>query len=74
MARLSTLSKLVALAVVLLSADVAQAEMKCKMRYDVRSYMTWYDFGSNIVLGLYNDPPASVEECPRCQSLGNHMS
>ena len=37
----------------LLCSRVAEAEIACKLRYDVRSYMQWYDFGSNLIFGLY---------------------
>ena len=63
--------QLLVLGTVLTLATVARTEWKCKMRYDVRSYMTWFDFGSNMVYGLYERPPPSVTECPKCQDLGN---
>ena len=67
-------SKLLTLVVMMMSADFANAELKCQMRYDIRSYMTWFDFGASIALGLYAEPPESIEVCARCQSLGNRLS
>ena len=58
----------------LMCSELVRSELKCKMRYDVRAYMTWFDFGSNFILGLYDDPPESVALCPRCQALGNSIS
>ena len=67
-------SKLLTLVVMMMSADFANAELKCQMRYDIRSYMTWFDFGASVALGLYAEPPESIEVCARCQSLGNRLS
>ena len=58
----------------LLFSQLVKSETPCKMRYDVRSYMTWFDFGSNLVYGMYQDPPETIEKCARCQSLGNLLS
>ena len=59
----------------LLSSPFAQAEMRCKMRYDVRAYQAWYDFGSNMIYGLYAKTPEDEEEgCPRCDAFGNKVA
>ena len=34
--------------------STVSGEMKCKLRYDERVYMNWYDFGSNFVYGMYD--------------------
>ena len=59
-------SKLLLLTVMMMSAEVAKGELKCQMRYDIRSYMTWFDFGASLALGLYAEPPESIEACARC--------
>ncbi len=38
----------------MLSGLLVKAEMKCKLRYDVRNYMNWYNIGSNMVYALYD--------------------
>ena len=58
----------------LLCSELVRSELKCKMRYDIRSYMTWFDFGTNFIYGLYSDPPDSIDACPRCQNFGNVIS
>ena len=60
------------LLVVGLLAQMASAELRCKLRYDIRDYMDWYEFGGNIVLGLYENPASiRVEDCRRCDEFGN---
>ena len=58
------------LSLMLICAQV-KGEMRCKMRYDVRAYMTWFDFGAYFVYGLYEDPPKTLAACNRCQDFGN---
>ena len=58
------------LSLMLISAQV-KGEMRCKMRYDVRAYMTWFDFGAYFIYGLYEVPPKNLTACNRCQDFGN---
>ena len=58
----------------LLCSTVVQSMYNCALRYDKRAYMAWYDFGSNLIYGMYNDPPPTVKECPRCDTFGNKMA
>ena len=57
-----------------LAIVLANAEMICKLRYDVRNYMNWYNIGSNIIFALYDEPPSEVPiECPDCDRFGNTL-
>ena len=38
---------------------VFAGERLCDLRYDKRAWGPWYDFGSGIVYGLYEEPPAT---------------
>ena len=64
------MKKAITLCLVLL-AGVSNAFNRCQMRYDVRAYQKWYDFGAAFVYGLYEDPPESLDKCLRCDRVGN---
>ena len=51
-----------------------QAELKCKLRYDVRNYQNWYDFSSSFAYGLYDEAAITRTDCLRCDNLGNKVA
>ena len=55
----------------LFCSSLVQAEIKCKLRYDIRNYYNWYNFASTIAYGLYDYPPEDYMDCQRCDDLGN---
>ena len=67
----STLRKLLFSATFMCLMATVSGEIKCKLRYDKRMYMEWYDFGSNIIYGMYDDAPVTYQDCERCDSFGN---
>ena len=34
----------------------------------------WYDLGTGIIYGLYDEPPESVFKCPRCIEFGKDLA
>ena len=46
----------------------------CGLRYDVRAYQAWYDFGAYLVFGMYDIPPESFDDCKLCDDFGNKMA
>ena len=64
----------IALMGLLFCSNLIQAEIKCKLRYDVRNYMNWYDFASNIAFGMYDLPQDDYTDCVRCDALANKIA
>ena len=48
--------------------------MRCKLRYEKRAYMDWYDFGANIIYGMYDSPASTYQKCNRCDNFGNKLA
>ena len=57
----------------ILFSTFVQSIYKCSMRWDKRSYMAWYDFGSNLIYGLYDKPGPSAKKCKLCDNFGNKL-
>ena len=46
--------------------------LNCRIRYDVDTYLGWFDLGQGLIYGLYDDPPSRLK-CDRCITFGKSL-
>ena len=64
-----------ALISLLFCTKLVQAEIQCKLRYDIRNYMNWYDFASNIAYGMTEQwDGEDFRGCKICDDLANKVA
>ena len=67
--------QVIVLALLCLIFTPNHVEAKCELRYDVREYMAWYNFGANLFYGMYDTPPdEDYLKCVRCDAFANKVA
>ena len=63
---------------VLLASSVNASKMNtdgaaCRLKMFEGDLASWHDLIEGITYALYNEPAATVDDCPLCDKLGRHV-
>ena len=56
------------------SAELNMMPLNCRLRYDYENPHHWYDIGTGLIYGLYDEPPETVALCERCVEFGKDLA
>mmetsp|Transcript_20133 Transcript_20133/g.19098 ORF Transcript_20133/g.19098 Transcript_20133/m.19098 type:complete len:100 (+) Transcript_20133:42-341(+) len=52
---------------------IVEGKNNCQIDFYDYDYDDWYDLGNGLILGLYRNPPSSINNCRTCRNFARAM-